>query len=63
MSVFVLFLCSECFRTSYCSWCKSDKNGNLVDGFCDRKEKCPFQQCLKNGINLSFFVMLMIEDM
>lgn len=45
---FCILLCSECFRTSDCSWCKNDKNGNLVDGFCDLKEKCPLQQCLKN---------------
>uniref|UniRef100_A0A8W8N3R2 VWFA domain-containing protein n=1 Tax=Magallana gigas TaxID=29159 RepID=A0A8W8N3R2_MAGGI len=38
----------ECFRTSGCSWCKSDKNGNLVNGFCDLKEICPSQQCLKD---------------
>ncbi|XP_022331617.1 VWFA and cache domain-containing protein 1-like [Crassostrea virginica] len=39
---------SECFRTSGCSWCKSDVRGNLVDGFCDLKEICPSQQCLKD---------------
>eukprot|EP00105_Crassostrea_gigas_P019761 XP_011438357.1 PREDICTED: uncharacterized protein LOC105335913 [Crassostrea gigas] len=39
---------SECFRTSGCSWCTSDKNGNLVKGFCDLKEICPSQQCLKD---------------
>uniref|UniRef100_K1QK79 VWFA and cache domain-containing protein 1 n=1 Tax=Magallana gigas TaxID=29159 RepID=K1QK79_MAGGI len=39
---------TECFRTSGCSWCKSDKNGNLVNGFCDLKEICPSQQCLKD---------------
>lgn len=44
---------SECFRTSGCSWCTSDKNGNLVKGFCDLKEICPSQQCLKDGMNLS----------
>lgn len=43
---------SECFRTSGCSWCTSDKNGNLVNGFCDLKEICPSQQCLKDGMNL-----------
>lgn len=39
---------SDCFRTSGCSWCTSDKNGNLVKGFCDLKERCPSQQCLKD---------------
>lgn len=38
----------ECFRTSGCSWCTSDTHGNLVDGFCDLKELCPYQQCLKD---------------
>lgn len=38
----------ECFRTSGCSWCTSDKNGKLVNGFCDLKEICPSQQCLKD---------------
>nr|XP_022331553.1 VWFA and cache domain-containing protein 1-like [Crassostrea virginica] len=37
---------NECFRTSGCSWCKSDVKGNLVDGFCDLKEICPSQQCV-----------------
>ena len=40
---------SECFRTSGCSWCKSDVKGNLVDGFCDLKEICPSQQCVNEG--------------
>nr|XP_034337034.1 VWFA and cache domain-containing protein 1 [Crassostrea gigas]XP_034337496.1 VWFA and cache domain-containing protein 1 [Crassostrea gigas]XP_034337917.1 VWFA and cache domain-containing protein 1 [Crassostrea gigas] len=38
----------ECFRTSGCSWCTSDTHGDLVDGFCDLKELCPYQQCLKD---------------
>ncbi|XP_065940278.1 VWFA and cache domain-containing protein 1 [Magallana gigas] len=38
----------ECFRTSGCSWCTSDKNGKLVNGFCDLKEICPSQQCVKD---------------
>lgn len=42
----------ECFRTSGCSWCTSDKSGKLVNGFCDLKEICPSQQCLKDGMNL-----------
>nr|XP_019926041.2 VWFA and cache domain-containing protein 1 isoform X1 [Crassostrea gigas] len=38
----------ECFRTSGCSWCTSSNEGYLVDGFCDLKEICPSQQCIKD---------------
>lgn len=38
----------ECFRTSGCSWCTSSKEGYLVTGFCDLKEICPSQQCIKD---------------
>lgn len=42
---------SECFRTSGCSWCTSDKKGYLLKGFCGLKEICPSQQCLKDDCN------------
>ncbi|XP_034328195.2 VWFA and cache domain-containing protein 1 isoform X2 [Magallana gigas] len=42
---------SECFRTSSCSWCTSDKKGYLLKGFCGLKEICPSQQCLKDDCN------------
>lgn len=53
VSVFI----RECFRESGCSWCKRDVNGKLVNGFCDLKEICPSQQCLKQGINLLYCIM------
>ncbi|XP_034314932.2 VWFA and cache domain-containing protein 1 isoform X1 [Magallana gigas] len=43
---------SDCFRTSGCSWCTSDKDGNVGDGFCDLKEICPSQQCLKDDCSV-----------
>lgn len=57
LSIFIHASCifRECFRTSGCSWCTSSNEGYLVNGFCDLKEICPSQQCIKDGIKLTYF--------